>query len=90
MGKLIDVYCDDRGDMYEDLFNKIFLCFYNVIATTKRKKIFFFKYSSQTYQRSFLNTELIPYLNYNYVLLLRQQQIKTKFHILKRYLNFLS
>lgn len=88
MGKLIDVYCGDRMDMYEDLVNKISLYFYTVNAATKKK--FFFKYSSQTYQCSFLNTKLIPYLNYNYILLLRQQKIKTKFHILKRYLNFLS
>lgn len=89
MGKLIDVYCDDRMDMYEDLVNKISLYFYTVLYNNNKKN-FFFKYSSQTYQRSFLNTKLIPYLNYNYILLLRQQKIKTKFHIPKRYLNFLS
>lgn len=41
MGKLIDVYCDDRMDMYEDLVNKISLYFYTVLYNNK-KKIFFF------------------------------------------------
>lgn len=59
-----------------------------MLLSQQQKKIFF-KYS-QTYQRSFLNTKLIPYLNDNYILLLCQQKIKTKFHIPKRYLNFLS
>lgn len=36
MGKLIDVYCGDRMDMYEDLVNKISLYFYTVNAATKK------------------------------------------------------
>lgn len=40
MGKLIDVYCDDRMDMYEDLVNKISLYYYTVLYN--KKKNFFF------------------------------------------------
>ena len=42
MGKLIDVYCDDRMDMYEDLVNKISLYIYTVIAATKKNFFYVF------------------------------------------------